>query len=101
MKLIRRTLYFLLFTLIASLFFVKEVPQAIPKEVFTEKGPVFEIQYKKFSINQIIQNPDRHFSWFPHTNETKNYNLKAMIIAIICIIVIGLFFLIVIKKKFN
>jgi hypothetical protein len=101
MKFIRRALYFLLFILVVGLFFVKAVPQAVPSEVFTENGAIYEIKYQKFSINEIIQNPDRHFSWFPHTNETKNYNLKTLIIAIICIVLFGLLFLILIKKNFN
>ena len=80
------------------LFFIPVVPQSVPTEVSTQEGGYMSISYKLYSINEIIQNPERHFSWFPHNEQTKKYNITSLAIAIGIIMLIGLFLLRLIKR---
>ncbi len=101
MKTKKRIYIGILFLFLGMLFFVPVVPQAVPFEVLTPKGGYMEVAYTYFSINEIIQYPERHFSWFPHNNQTKKYNLIALVTAIVVIALIGWFFLRRIKKQFK
>ncbi len=97
----KRVYYSILFIFICSLFFIKAVPQAQPYEALTKEGGYYGVSYSYFSIFEIIQKPDKHFSWFPHNAQTKRYNLIALIIALLVIVTIGWFFILRIKKANN